>query len=59
MRPRKWHFLAYGTVAALFFSLLYRDTGIINNMEEQSEKLVASLPFGQRVLFTMRMADCG
>jgi len=57
MRPRKWHFVAYGAVAALFFALLYRDTGIINNMEEQSEKLVASLPYGQRVLFTI--ADGG
>jgi hypothetical protein len=44
-------------VAALFFSLLYRDTGIVNNMEEQSEKLVATLPYGQRVLFTI--ADGG
>jgi hypothetical protein len=38
----------------LFFSLLYRDTGIINKMEERSERLVANLPFGQRVLFTIR-----
>jgi hypothetical protein len=57
MRPRKWHLLAYGSVAALFFLLLYRDTGIINGMEEQSERLVASLPYGQRVLFTI--ADGG
>src|SRR5712672_2375936 len=57
MRPRKWHLLAYGTVAALFFLLLFRDTGIINSMEEQTERLVASLPFGQRVLFTI--ADGG
>jgi hypothetical protein len=56
-RPRRWHLLAYGAVAALFFSLLYRDTGIVNNMEEQSEKLVATLPYGQRVLFTV--ADGG
>jgi len=57
MRPRKWHFVAYGAVAALFFALLYRDTGIINSMEAQSERLVASLPYGQRVLFTI--ADGG
>jgi hypothetical protein len=53
-RPRKWHVVAYSAAAVLFFSLLYRDTGIINRMEEQSEKLVANLPFGQRVLFTIR-----
>ena len=54
VRPRKWHLAAYTVAAILFFSLLYRDTGIINNMEEQSERLLASLPFGQRVLFTIR-----
>jgi len=57
MRPRRWHLLVYGTAAALFFSLLYRDTGIINEMENQSDRLVGSLPFGQRVLFTI--ADGG
>jgi hypothetical protein len=53
MKARKWHLFVYSTVAALFFSLLYRDTGIINDMEEQSERLIATLPFGQRVLFTI------
>jgi hypothetical protein len=53
VRPRKWHLVAYTATAAMFFSLLYGDTGIINNMEEQSERLVASLPFGQRVVFTI------
>jgi hypothetical protein len=57
MRPRRWQLFVYGTVAILFFSLLYRDTGIINNMEDQTERLVASLPLGQRVLFTI--ADGG
>jgi hypothetical protein len=52
MRPRKWHSLAYAA-AVMFFSLLYRDTGIINNIEEQSDRLVANLPFGRRVLFTI------
>ncbi|MCU1242111.1 MAG: hypothetical protein JWO71_2837 [Candidatus Acidoferrum typicum] len=53
IRPRKWHSLAYAAAAVMFFSLLYRDTGIINNMEEQSDRLVANLPFGRRVLFTI------
>ncbi len=52
-RPRKWQSLAYTLAAVVFFSLLYRDTGIINDMEEQSDRLVASLPFGRRVLFTV------
>src|SRR5207302_10939665 len=41
MRPRKWHFAAYALTAAMFFTLLYRDTGIVNDMEQQSDKLVA------------------
>ena len=53
MRPRKWHLAAYSAAALMFFSLLYRDTGIINHLEEQSEKLVAGLPFGSRVVFTI------
>jgi hypothetical protein len=57
IRPRKWHLFAYGAAAAMFFSLLYRDTGIVNDMEEQSDRLVANLPVGRRVLFTI--ADRG
>jgi hypothetical protein len=53
-RPRRWHVVGYATAAALFFALLYRDTGILNNMEEQSERIVANLPFGQRVLYRIR-----
>ena len=52
-RPRKWHSFVYAAAALAFFSLLYRDTGIVNNMEEQSDRLVARLPFGRRVLFTI------
>jgi hypothetical protein len=54
VRPRRWHLAAYAAAAVLFFSLLYRDTGIINNLEAQSERLVATLPAGQRVLFTIK-----
>jgi hypothetical protein len=53
MLPRRWHLIACTGAAILFFALLYKDTGIINNMEEQSERLVGGLPFGQRVLFTI------
>ncbi len=53
MRPRKWQAFAYAAAAVVFFSFLYRDTGIVNNMEEQTDRLVANLPFGRRVLFTI------
>jgi hypothetical protein len=52
--PRRWHLMACSAAAIMFFALLYKDTGIINSMEEQSERLVAGLPFGQRVLFTVK-----
>lgn len=54
MQPRKWHLVTYAAGAAIFFGLLYRDTGIINSLEEQSERLVSRLPLGQRVVFTIR-----
>jgi hypothetical protein len=54
MQPRKWHLVTYAVAAAMFFSLLYRDTGIINSLEDQSERLVSTLPFGQRVVFTIK-----
>jgi len=54
VRPRKWHLAVFTVAAVPFFALLYRDTGIINNMEAQSERLIATLPPGQRVLFTIK-----
>jgi hypothetical protein len=53
IKPRQWHSVSYAAAAAVFFLLLYRDTGIVSNMEGQSDRLVANLPFGRRVLFTI------
>jgi len=53
VRPRKWHLWGYALAAIMFFSFLYRDTGIVNEMEAQCDKLVAKLPYGRRVLFTV------
>jgi hypothetical protein len=49
IKPRKWHYAAFAVLAAIFFSYLYSDTAKISNMEDQIERLVASLPRGQRV----------
>jgi hypothetical protein len=49
MRPRKRHAIGFGVIGAVFFSFLYRDTGTLNRMEAQMERLVASLPSGERV----------
>lgn len=53
MKPRKWHALGFGVIATVFFAFLYRDTGVLNRMEQQIEQLVSTLPPGQRVLATI------
>jgi hypothetical protein len=52
IRPRKWHLAGFSAFAVVFFALLYRDTGVLNNMETQVEHLVGTLPYGQRVMET-------
>jgi hypothetical protein len=53
MRPRKWHLIGSLAIAAVFFTLLYKDTGTIDKMEFHVEKLVRTLPPGQRVMATI------
>ncbi len=53
LRPRKWHLLACGAVAALFFTFLYQDIGTINRMEVQVVQLVRTVPANSRVLATL------
>jgi hypothetical protein len=49
MRPRKRHAAGFGIIAVAFFAFLYQDTNTLNRMEAQIERLVASLPSGERV----------
>jgi hypothetical protein len=49
MKPRWWHFAGFAGVAAVFFAFLYRDTAVLNRMEQQIESLVSTLPPGERV----------
>jgi hypothetical protein len=53
MKPRKWHAIGFGVFAAIFFGLLYRDSGVLNRMEEQIGQLVSTLRPGQRILATI------
>jgi hypothetical protein len=50
---RKWHLLGLTVLAIVFFVFQYQDTGALNHMEEQAERLVAPLPYGHRVIQTM------
>jgi hypothetical protein len=54
LQPRKWHLLAGGVIAALFFTFLYQDTSVINRMEAQVEQLVRTVPRNSRVLATLK-----
>jgi hypothetical protein len=53
MRPSRWHLAGSMAIAAVFFTFVYQDTGTINRMESQIEKLVSTLPPGQRVMGTI------
>jgi hypothetical protein len=56
IKPRLWHYVGFAAVAAVFFSFLYRDTSIRSDVEDQMQRLTATLPFGQRVIEkTMRL----
>lgn len=57
MLPRKWHLVALAGIAAIFFTLLYRDTAVINRMEAEVASLIKTLPPDQRVLATILKPD--
>jgi hypothetical protein len=52
-RPRRWHLIGSGAIAAVFFSFLYRDTAVINRMESSVEQLVRTVPRDQRIMATI------
>ncbi|HEY4879982.1 MAG TPA: hypothetical protein VIH97_12735 [Candidatus Acidoferrales bacterium] len=54
MVPRKWHLIVFTATAAVFFAFLYQDTGKMDRMEGQLEKLVRTIPASQRVLGTIQ-----
>jgi hypothetical protein len=53
LRPKKRHLAGFGACALVFFSFLYHDTGWLNRMEANAEKLVSDLPAGTRVIATI------
>ena len=52
-QPRKWHAAGFAAIAVVFFVFLYQDTGVLNRIEQHAEKLISTLPPGQRVLATI------
>jgi hypothetical protein len=57
MKPRKWHAIGCAGIAAVFFTFLYIDTGMLNRMEQQVERSVAALPPGSRVVSDIDSGD--
>ncbi len=53
MWPSRWHLIGSAAIAAVFFSLLYQDTAVVNRMEAQIVRLVSALPPNQRVMGTI------
>jgi hypothetical protein len=53
LNPRKWHFVVFAAVAAIFFHFLYQDTARLNRLEANADALVRNLPPGTRVLNTI------
>ena len=53
IRPQKWHAVGFAIIAIVFFAFLYQDTAKLNRMETQIERLVATLPRGERVTATI------
>jgi hypothetical protein len=53
MRLRKWHTIGFGVIAIVFFAFLYQDTAKLNRMETQIERLISTLPRGERVTATI------
>lgn len=53
LKPRKWHLAGFGVCALVFFAFLYQDTGWLNRLEANAEKLVSSLTPGTRVIVTL------
>jgi hypothetical protein len=54
LKPRRWHLAGFGVCAIVFFAFLYQDTGWLNRLEANAEKLVKDLPPGTRAIVTVR-----
>jgi len=53
VRPRLWHLAGFAICAGIFFFWTYQDTGVLNDMERHTEKLISTLPYGRRVTETI------
>jgi hypothetical protein len=59
MRQRWWHLIGFTAIAAVFFTFVYQDTKIANQLEQQAGQLERTLPRNSRVLATIRPPQAG
>ena len=55
--PRKWIFAGLSCLAVIFFALQYQDTATLNRMEREVSTLVAGIPYGSKVSYTIDFGD--
>jgi len=55
--PRRWIFGGLSCLALIFFALQYQDTAKLNRMEREVGTLVASIPYGSKVSYTIDLGD--
>jgi len=57
LAPRKWIFGGLSILAVIFFGLQYQDTAVLNRMEREVGTLVAGIPYGSKVSYTIDFGD--
>ncbi len=55
--PRRWILTGLSAIALAFFAMQYHDTAVLNGMERKVETLVAGLPYGSKVSYTIDIGD--
>ncbi len=53
LKPRRWHLAGFSVSAVVFLAFLYQDTGWVNRLEANAEKLVSDLAPGTRIIATI------
>jgi hypothetical protein len=51
--PRLWQLAGFVLIALVYFTFVYRDTGVLDRMERNAEALTRALPYGTRVASTV------
>jgi hypothetical protein len=46
----RWTVVGFALCAAVYFVFLYQDTGALDELEKNAEKITASLPYGTRIV---------